>query len=152
MPGFGDIGAFPLAMGSEAPRDFLEELRPRAAAIDSAFDRRQAPAATAYLKALLTARGSLARLIDHGSSEEQVSPRQNPAASHVPPSAAAWRFTGANGIALTTVNVADEPCQVAFPNVSGTWRDAVAGEEFVARGGTLTVSVPAHRARLLHSR
>jgi len=151
VPGLGDIGAFPLAMGGEAPRDFLEELRPRAAAIDSALDRRQAPAATAYLKALLTARGSLARLIDHGSSVEQVGPRQNPAAGHVPPGAAAWRFTGANGIALTTVNVADEPCQVAFPNVSGTWRDAVTGEEFVARGGTLTVSVPAHRARLLHS-
>jgi hypothetical protein len=152
MPALSDIGAFPLAMGGEAPGVFLEGLRPRAGALDSTFNGKSAPPATGYLKTLLTARSELSKIIDHGSSVGQVSPRQNPAAAHGAPSAGAWRFTGANGIALTAVNVADEPCQIAFQNVPGTWRDAVTGDECTARGGTLTVMVPAHRARLLHSR
>jgi hypothetical protein len=41
-----------------ALRHALEELRPRAATIDAAFAGRPAPAATAYLKSLLTARAS----------------------------------------------------------------------------------------------
>jgi hypothetical protein len=149
MPGFGDLAArmpgndspIPAINSPEAVRQLLEGLRTRAAAIDAALAGRAAPSPASYIKTLLTARRNMARLIDHGSSVAQV----NSGSAR----AAAWRFTSATGMALTAVNVDDEPCQVAFPNAAGTWRDAVTGEEFTARGGKLTVMVPAHRVRLL---
>jgi hypothetical protein len=149
MPGFGDLAArvpgsdspIPVINSPEAVRHLLEGLRPRAAAIDAALAGRAAPSPASYIKTLLTARRSMGRLIDHGSSMEQV----NSGSAQ----AAAWRFTGANGTALTAANVADEPGHVVFPNAAGTWRDAVSCEEFTARGGKLSVSVPAHRVRLL---
>jgi hypothetical protein len=64
--------------------------------------------------------------LDHGSSVARV----NTGSEH----AAAWRFTGANGTALTAVNVADEPSRVAFPNAPGIWTDAVSGNEFTTHG------------------
>jgi len=124
-------------------RQTLEGLRPRAAAIDAAFAGRRPTAPAAYIKTLLTARRTLARFIDHGSSVARV----NSGSAH----AAAWRFTGANGMALTAVNVADVPCRVAFPNAAGIWTDGVSGDEFRAQGSKLTVSVSAHGIRLLHS-
>jgi hypothetical protein len=75
----------------------------------------------------------------------------NRAAASVPSRAAAWRFTSANGVALTAVNVGDEPCNVTFPNAPGRWRDAITEAEFGGQGGTLTVPVPAHAIRLLSS-
>ncbi len=51
---------------------FIEGLRPRAAAIDAALAGKAAPATTAYLKTLLTARRDIARLIDYGSAVAAV--------------------------------------------------------------------------------
>ncbi len=125
----------------ESLRGVFEGLRPRAAAIDSALAGRKAPAAAEYVKALLTARQKLAPLIDHGSSVELV---RTPS-----PKTAGWRFTSNKGLALTAVNVSDEPRAVDFPNTRGTWKDGVSGEAFVAQNDTLRVGVPAHRVRLL---
>jgi hypothetical protein len=121
----------------------LEELRPTAAAIDAALAGRAAPAATAYLKTLLTARRNLAKFIDHGSS---VAPVRSDF-----PRAAAWRFTGTNGMALTAVSVSDESRPIVFPNAPGTWQDGITGDVFTAQGNRLTVTVPAHGIRLLHA-
>jgi hypothetical protein len=134
MPSFRDVAS--------KPRDDLKhDLLPRAACIDDAFGSRRPISPAAYLKTLLTARHELAGIIDHGSSVAQVTSGS--------PQAAAWRFTGTRGVALTAVNVADAPCQIVFQNAPGTWIDAVTGVEFTARGGVLSVSVPAHRVRLL---
>lgn len=121
----------------------LEGLRPRAASIDQALAGKSAPSPAAYVKALLTARATLAPIIDHGSTVEPVRVAL--------PNAGGWRFTGPAGTALTAVNVADAPQDVAFPRAAGSWRDGVAGDMFAARNGVLTVSVPAHGVRLLHS-
>ncbi|MGO8952031.1 MAG: DUF6259 domain-containing protein [Rhodomicrobium sp.] len=121
----------------------LEALRPRAVAIDSALAGRPAPAATAYLKSLLTARAGIAKFIDHGSTVAAV-------ASHFP-RAAGWRFTSANGVALTAVSVAEVPRQIVFPDAPGSWRDGVSGDTFTAQGDTLAVTVPAHGIRLLQA-
>ena len=67
----------------------LEGLRRRAAAIDAAFAGRQPTAPAAYIKTLLTARRSLAKFIDHGSSVARV----NSGSAY----AAAWRFTVQTG-------------------------------------------------------
>ena len=119
----------------------IEGLRPSAAAIDAALAGQAAPAATAYLKKLLTARRDLAKVIDYGSA---VVPVRSDF-----PRVAAWRFTGPNGTALTAVSVADVPRPIVFPNAPGTWRDGVTGEMFAASGNALTVAVPAHGIRLL---
>ena len=119
----------------------FEGLRPRAAAINAAFAGRRPIAPAAYIKTLLTARRSLAKFIDHGSSVAHV----NSGNVH----AAAWRFSGVTGAALTAVNVADVPCRLAFPNTTGTWTDGVSGDKFTAQGTKLTVSVLAHGIRLL---
>jgi hypothetical protein len=126
---------------SEALRAVLEGLRPRAAAIDTALAGKKAPAATDYVKALLTARQKAAPFIDHGSTVESVRTAL--------PDAAGWRFTSSKGMALTAVNVSDTARAVTFPNTSGTWTDGVSGEVVAAQRNTLTVQVPAHRARLL---
>jgi len=121
----------------------LEELRARAAAIDEAFAGKKAPAPADYVKALLTARAKLAPLIDHGSSVALV---RSPF-----PKAVGWRFTSNQGMALTAVSVADVRRDVTFPSTRGAWKDAVTGDVFTARDDTLTVPVPAHQVRLLHS-
>ncbi|HEV8072183.1 MAG TPA: DUF6259 domain-containing protein [Planctomycetaceae bacterium] len=141
MPGFHDVVAKPYRDDNKL-RKTLEGLRPRATAIDAAFAGRRPVAPTTHIKSLLTARRTLARFIDHGSSVARV----NSGSTH----AAAWRFTGANGTALTSINVGNEPCRVVFPNAAGIWIDAVSGERFRTQGGKLTAVVSAHSVRLLH--
>jgi hypothetical protein len=121
----------------------LHGLRPTAAAIDAALAGQEPPAATAYLKTLLSARRSIARLIDFGSAVRAIHSDF--------PRVAAWRFTGANGVALTAANVAEAPRPIVFPNAPGTWYDAVSGQAFTAQGNRLTVPVPAHGIRLLYA-
>jgi hypothetical protein len=125
----------------ETLRGVFEGLHPRAAAIDTALAGRKAPAAAEYVKALLTARQKLAPFVDHGSSVELV---RTPS-----PKTAGWRFTSSQGMALTAVNVSDEPREVNFPKTRGTWKDGVSGDVFAAQNDTLRVGVPAHRVRLL---
>ncbi len=132
-----------LCSNSETLRGVLEGLRPRAAAIDDTLAGRKAPAAAEYVKALLTARQKLAPFIDHGSSVELV---RTPFSK-----AAGWRFTSNRGMALTAINVSDEPRDVSFPNTSGTWEDGVSGDVLAAQKNTLTVPVPAHGVRLLRA-
>ena len=132
-----------LCSNRETLRRALEGLRPRAAAIDQALAGRKAPSPADYVKALLTARAKLAPFIDHGSSVELV---RTPF-----PKAVGWRYTSNGGMALTAVSVADVRRDVTFPSTRGTWEDAVTGDVFTARDNTLTVPVPAHRIRLLHS-
>ncbi|HSP62285.1 MAG TPA: hypothetical protein VLQ90_04815, partial [Pyrinomonadaceae bacterium] len=149
MPSFGDLEPaiakieppLPMMKTAAEQRKLIEGLRPRAVCIDTAMRNKTPPSAADYLKTLLTARRELARIVDHGSSVARV----NSGSAQ----AAAWRFTSANGVALTAVNVADDSCQITFPVAPGTWTDAVTGVEFTARGGALSVSVPAHRVRLL---
>ena len=124
-------------------RGALEGLRPRAEAMDAAIGGRTAPSPAEYVKALLQARGKLAPIIDHGSSVELV---RTPL-----PGAVGWRFTSQRGMALTAVSVADVPSEVRFPGVSGPWLDAVRGDKFASKDGTLEVPVPAHGVRLLHA-
>jgi len=126
---------------AEALLSMLQGQRPNAAAIDAALAGKQAPAATAYLKTLLTARRAVAKVIDFGSSVAVVHSNF--------PRVAGWRFTGANGTALTAVSVAEVPRQIVFPTTTGSWRDAVGGQVFTAQGNTLTVTVPAHGIRLM---
>jgi hypothetical protein len=130
-----------LYSNSETLHGVLMGLRPRAAAIDTALAGKQAPAPADYVKALLTARQTLAPFVDHGSSVELV---RTPF-----PEAAGWRFTSTNGMALTAVNVSDAPLVVSFPSAGGTWKDGVSGDVLTAQNNTLAVSVPAHRVRLL---
>lgn len=120
----------------------LERLQPRAVSIDAALAGKTAPGPAEYVKTLLTARGQLAAVIDHDATVEQV---RSPF-----PKAGGWRFTRDRATVLTAVNVADGSRDVTFPNAAGTWQDSVTGESFTARNGTLTIPVPAHRARLLH--
>ncbi|MGD0389415.1 MAG: hypothetical protein ABSC42_10725 [Tepidisphaeraceae bacterium] len=122
-------------------RGVREGLRPRAADIDNALAGRTAPAPAEYVKAIMTARQKLAPLVDHGSSVELV---RTPF-----PKAAGWRFTSNAGMALTAINVSDEPGNVKFPNTGGAWEDGVSGDVLTAQNNTLTVPVPAHRLRLL---
>ncbi len=126
-----------------APIRTLDSLRPRAGAIDKAFDGRPAPPLADYVKALLTARRSLAPVIDYGSSVEMVRASCR--------GAVGWRFANKRGTALTAVNVGDETCRVAFKDTAGTWKDGVKGDVFNARDNTLTVSVPAHSVRLMRA-
>lgn len=148
MPSFGDLEPAiamiepPLPIKQPAAQQkLLEGLRPRAVCIDTALAGRTAPSAANYLKTLLAGRRRVARILDHGSTVTPVSSGS--------PQAAAWRFNSANGVALSAVNVADAPHLITFPAAAGKWTDAVTGVEFVAKGSTLTVSVPAHRVRLL---
>jgi hypothetical protein len=128
---------------SETFRAALERLRPRASAIDEAFAGKQAPSPAEYVKSLLTARERVAPIIDHDSSVDMV---RTPF-----PRAVGWRFTSRRGTALSAVNVAEVPRHVSFPNTTGTWKDGVTGDVFAAQNNTLTVVIPAHRVRLLHS-
>jgi hypothetical protein len=121
----------------------FEGLRPRAAMIDASLAGRKAPSPAEYVKALLSAREKLAPYIDYRSSVELVRTQF--------PKAVGWRFTSNKGPALTAVSVADVRREVLFPNTRGTWEDAVTGAVFTARDNTLTVPVPPHRVRLLHS-
>lgn len=130
-----------MCANSATLRAAIEELRPRAAAIDQTLAGRKVPAAADYIKPLLKAREKLAPLIDYGSSVELV---RTPA-----PRAAGWRFTSDKGRALTAINVADERRDVTFANTSGRWEDAVTGEALAAQNNTLTIPVAAHRVRFL---
>jgi len=130
-----------LYANSATLRGVLEGLRPRAAAIDNTLAGKKAPAPAEYVKALLTARQTLAPFVDHGSSVELVRTSF--------PEAAGWRFTSNNGMALTAVNVSDAIRVVTFPNAGGTWKDGVSGDVLDAQNNTLTVAVPPHRVRLL---
>jgi len=154
MPPLNEFAGWTLAAESRDPmrdaitdpssfRRTLEELRPRAAAMDTAFAGRPAFAATAYLKALLTARAGIAKFIDYDSSVEAMPSNF--------PRVAGWRFTGPAGTALTAVSVAEVPRQIVFSNSPGNWRDGVTGEIFSARGDALAVTVPAHGVRLMHA-
>ncbi|MGA2256732.1 MAG: hypothetical protein ABSG53_18950 [Thermoguttaceae bacterium] len=155
MPGFDDLepraydagmhvpgpNTEPLSKAQSAPIRTLDSLRLRAGAIDKAFDGRPASPPADYVKALLTARRSLAQVIDYDSSVEMVR------ASY--PQAVGWRFTNKIGMALTAVNVGDKTCHVAFKDTAGTWKDGVKGDVFTARDNTPTVSVQAHSVRLM---
>jgi hypothetical protein len=122
-------------------REVLEGARPRIAAIDEALAGRQPPAQAEYIKTLLTARAELAPFIDYGSSVELVRTQF--------PRVVGWRFTSKNGMALTAVNVGDFHHKVNFPNISGTWKDGVRGNVFIAESNILTVTMPPHGVRLL---
>jgi hypothetical protein len=149
MPGLDDVTPrrWERAVGrdSGAPDEqdpqVLAELRRRALAIDAAFGGRKAPLQADYVKSLLEARASLAKVIDYEAAVSRVQTGF--------PRVAAWRFTGPNGSALTCVNVADEPRSVSFSDAAGVWRDGVNGETFRATNGALSVSIPTHRVRLL---
>jgi hypothetical protein len=141
MPGFEGLISAKHRDGASL-RQALEALRQRCAALDASLAGTTAPPPTAYLKAVLKARQAVARVIDDGSSVAVVNSGS--------PTAAAWRFANAKGIALTAVNVADTPHTVAFANAPGVWRDGVSGEDFAARSASLTVPVPAHGLRMLH--
>jgi hypothetical protein len=130
-----------LYANGETLRGVLEGLRPRAAAIDTALAGRKAPAPAEYVKALLTARQTLAPFVDYGGSVESV-----PTSF---PDAAGWRFTSSKGMALTAVNVSDTPRVVNFENASGAWKDGVSGDVLAAQNSALAVPVPPHRVRLL---
>ncbi len=157
MPGLDDLeprpyepglqiprgGADPLLKAAGAPIRTLDALRPRARAIDDAFAGTRPPPAAAYVRSLLTARRSLAQVIDYGSSVEMV---RSPS-----PHAVGWRFTNARGTVMTAVNVGEKTCRVAFPDTAGIWKDGVKGDVFTAQHSTLTVSVPPHSVRLLHA-
>ena len=101
----------------------------------------QAPAPAEYVKALLTARQTLAPFVDYGGSVELVRTSF--------PDAAGWRFTSSKGMALTAVNVSDTPRVVNFENTSGAWKDGVSGDVLAAQNNALTVPVSPHRVRLL---
>ncbi len=114
MPGLEDLEPRPFGEGEHVPgpnarKDHntpvrtLDSLRRRAAAIDKALDGHPAPAPADYLSALLTARRSLAPVIDYDSSVEMVRASC--------PQAVGWRFRNSRG---TAVNVGEMACHVAF--------------------------------------
>jgi hypothetical protein len=157
MPGLDDLeprpyepglktprgGADPLLKAAGAPIRTLDALRPRARAIDEALAGTRPPPAATYVKSLLTARRSLAPVIDYDSSVEMV---RTPC-----PQAVGWRFTNNRGVVLTAVNVGDQTCRAEFKDAPGTWKDGVRGDAFTAQGNALTVVVPAHSVRLMRA-